>query len=250
MAGVYGGRDGANLGDSGEFAGKAEDARANSMIARFGDFVLDGAQRTLLRRGLALHLTPKAFDLLVLLIAAAPRVVPKAELRQRLWSGTFVTEATVTGVVKEIRRALDDGSVTSFIRTAHGVGYAFAATVDPAAPAAAPPTAPPAAHQARHWVVESGRSVMLWPGENLIGREPSATVSIDLSGVSRRHARLTVVGEHATIEDLSSKNGTRVGDRSVTAAVALHDGDAIHIGPAVLVYRVSVGEESTATHVG
>jgi hypothetical protein len=54
------------------------------MIARFGDFTLDGGQRTLMRRGVALHLTPKAFDMLVLLIAAAPRVVPKAELRQRL----------------------------------------------------------------------------------------------------------------------------------------------------------------------
>ena len=75
---------------------------------RFGAFALDTTRRELSRDGAAVHLTPKAFDLLALLAAEAPRIITKTELHARLWSGTFVSEATLTGLVKEIRRALDD----------------------------------------------------------------------------------------------------------------------------------------------
>ena len=56
----------------------------------------------------SIHLTPKGFDLLALLVSEAPRVVPKAELHQRMWPGTFVSDATLVGLVKEVRRALHD----------------------------------------------------------------------------------------------------------------------------------------------
>ena len=62
----------------------------------------------LLATGEPVHLTPKAFDLLSLLVEAAPRVVPKREIHERLWRGGVVTDATLVGLVKEIRRALDD----------------------------------------------------------------------------------------------------------------------------------------------
>ena len=71
------------------------------------------------------HLTRKAFDLLATLVEHAPMVVTKDELHRRLWPDAFVTDATVAGVVKELRRALDDReSDEPLIRTAHGVGYA------------------------------------------------------------------------------------------------------------------------------
>ena len=58
-------------------------------------------------RGAAIvHVTPKAFDLLQLLIEQAPRVVEKRELHERLWRGTFVSDATLVGLVKELRRGL------------------------------------------------------------------------------------------------------------------------------------------------
>jgi DNA-binding winged helix-turn-helix (wHTH) protein len=66
-------------------------------------------------------------DLLALLIAEAPRVVRKDELHQRLWPGTFVSDATLVGLIKEVRRALDDhDGEPPLIRTAHGVGCALA----------------------------------------------------------------------------------------------------------------------------
>ena len=78
------------------------------MEVQFGPFVLDVVQRRLTRNGSEIHLTPMAFNLLALLVAEAPRVVPKQELHERLWPRTFVSEATLLGLVKELRRALDD----------------------------------------------------------------------------------------------------------------------------------------------
>ena len=51
-------------------------------MARFGPFEFDAARRQVTRDGCDVHLTPKAFDLLGVLIEAAPRVVPKAELHE------------------------------------------------------------------------------------------------------------------------------------------------------------------------
>ncbi|HZF32140.1 MAG TPA: winged helix-turn-helix domain-containing protein [Gammaproteobacteria bacterium] len=109
-------------------------------MARFGSFELDGAQRQLRRDGGDVHLTPKAFDLLTLLIEAAPRVVRKTEIHERLWPSSFVADATLTGLIKELRRALDDRDPQKpLIRTAHRVGYAFCAALEPEAESA--PTA-------------------------------------------------------------------------------------------------------------
>jgi eukaryotic-like serine/threonine-protein kinase len=101
-------------------------------MTRFGSFELDPAQRQLRRDGSEMHVTPKAFDLLALLIDAAPRVVRKSELHERLWPTTFVADATLAGLVKELRRALDDRDPERpVIRTAHRVGYAFCAPLEP-----------------------------------------------------------------------------------------------------------------------
>ena len=78
------------------------------MVVRLGGFALDTGQRTLRREDRRVHLTRKAFDLLALLIAEAPRVVSKDELHTQLWRGTFITDATLAGVIKEVRRALCD----------------------------------------------------------------------------------------------------------------------------------------------
>jgi DNA-binding winged helix-turn-helix (wHTH) protein len=90
------------------------------MIARFGSFVVDSDRRQLIsHEGGEIHLTPKAFDLLVLLVLEAPRIVRKGELHDRLWPRTFVSDATLAGLVKEIRRGLDDhNSSAPLIRTA------------------------------------------------------------------------------------------------------------------------------------
>ena len=74
------------------------------------------------------------FDLLAVLIRERHRVVPKEELLDTVWGNRFVTESALTSRVKAARQAIgDDGRTQRLIRTAHGRGYQFAASVDEAA---------------------------------------------------------------------------------------------------------------------
>jgi len=205
----------------------------------FGSFQLAADARRLTRGGLPLHLTPKAFDLLVLLVDAAPRVVPKNELHARLWPDSFVADTTLVGLVKEVRRVLEDSDPsTPFIRTVTRVGYAFAAPLAPAPPAVAMPA---------HWLVAEGRSFPLLDGQNPIGREPRSTVWLDSSGVSRRHATITVAGAEATLADMGSKNGTSINGMPIREPVTLRNGDCLVIGTVPLTYRSSSAALSTET---
>lgn len=207
--------------------------------ARFGAFVFHADRRQLLRDGADVHLTPKAFDLLALLIERAPAVVSKTEIHSHLWPGTFVSDATLLGLVKEVRRALRDDREGAFIRTAHRVGYAFVAPTEGASAGI------PAA--VTHWLVVGTRRIALQDGVNLIGRDPEAIVWLDVSGVSRQHAQITLENGTATLEDLGSKNGTLHGDRPVRGRVTLHDADRIQIATELLVLRVSGSGVSTTT---
>ena len=109
---------------------------------RFEDWVYDGDVRQLFLGESPVHLTPKAFDLLGALLEARPKALSKAEIYDRLWPQTFVSDATLASVVSELRGALgDDPKAPRFVRTVHGHGYAFSgeATADepsPASPAA------------------------------------------------------------------------------------------------------------------
>jgi len=206
------------------------------LTLRFGQFLLDEAQRKLTRDGVEVHLTPKAFDLLLVLAAEAPRVLSKSELHSRVWPGTFVADATLVGVVKELRRALDCGDEeSSTIRTVNRVGYAFARSAEPEQPG----------RLMWHWLVVSGRHVALKNGENRIGRDPVSTVWLDSAGVSRHHARIVVTSADATIEDLGSKNGTSVGGKPVAAKTRLKDNDVLQVGPVSMIYHLSTAGLST-----
>ena len=205
----------------------------------FDGFVLDRARRLLTREGEVLHLTPKAFDLLSLFVDQAPRVVPKRELHERLWKETFVSDATLVGVVKELRRVLDDrSSDRPIIRTAHRVGYAFCREV-----VGSKTPGPVLAH----WVIVDQRRIMLQAVENMIGRDPASTVCLDSAAVSRRHACIVIDGQGVRLRDLGSKNGTTIGDRAVVGESSLRDGDVINIGPSRLVYRTSAAGATTET---
>jgi DNA-binding winged helix-turn-helix (wHTH) protein len=96
------------------------------MTLRFGEFLLDSDARQLSRAGQDIRLSPKAFDLLCALLARRPDVLSKNDLLSAIWPDTFVVEANLNVVIGEIRRALgDDRQAPRFIRTVHGVGYAF-----------------------------------------------------------------------------------------------------------------------------
>ena len=92
----------------------------------FGDFELDQERRQLLRSGEPVPLQPKAYELLSLLLQRRPRVLSRAQIRDVIWPGTYVSESTLAVVVTGLRQALgDDARQPRFIRTVHRFGYAF-----------------------------------------------------------------------------------------------------------------------------
>jgi len=213
---------------------------------RFGPFVLDGDTRQLTRDGREIPLGPKAFELLWILAAERPSVLAKTVLQQRLWPETFVEESNLSNLVAEIRKVLGDRrSAPSFIRTAHGFGYAFCAdavTVTPRRETASPPMA--------CWLEWGRRRFPLSIGAHVIGRDADVEVRLDASTVSRRHGRLVVTDDGAWLEDLGSKNGTLRGDKRVTSPIQLRDRDAIHIGSLLLTFRAGTLAVSTETQAG
>jgi len=203
------------------------------LIYRFGDFTLDHGIRQLSQGSTEIHLSPKAFELLTVLLANRSRAVSKEELQQHLWPSTFVEETNLAGLVAEIRRAThDSASSPIFVRTVYGFGYRFVAavSVDPAVD-------PESARVQRH-LVFGAREIVLLDGATVIGREPGATIQIDSRGVSRHHARILVSHDDAILEDLGSKNGTRLNGQLITAATRLSDGDEIGLGTISLRYRI------------
>lgn len=209
---------------------------------QFGDFTMQIPARQLLEHGRVIHLSPKSFDLLHILITHRPGVVSKDELNHRLWPDTFVSEVNLATLVAELRRALgEDAGNPRFIRTVHRRGYAFAGAAIEESPASE--TSVDAIGS--HWVMWEAGQVRLAKGDNLLGRGRRVTVWLDSPTISRRHARIVVSGLHATVEDLGSRNGTFVRGEKVTSAVPIQDGDEIRLGSVVLRYRVNSGQATT-----
>ena len=203
------------------------------MGLQFGEFTFDRATRQLRRGGEDVHLPPKAFELLDLLLTDRPRVVSKAQIRDRLWPATFVSESTMATAVSDLRKALgDDAEQPRFLRTVHRVGYAFCGEVRVLS-GPGRQGVPAASFR----LLLEDREVPLREGENIIGRVDDAVLWLDSKGVSRRHARIIVGAGSAMIEDLGSKNGTFVAGRRISAVVPLSDGDDIRLGQVTILFR-------------
>ncbi len=214
------------------------------MSLRFGDFVLDPGTRQLRRGEEERHVGPKAFEVLELLLRHRPNVVTKEAIHDRLWPGTFVSGSTLATVVGEIRAALDDDAASPrFLRTVHGVGYAFFGEATEEEPVGRPA----AAARLSYRLLFNDREVGLRPGENLLGRIDEGVLWIDSPSVSRRHARIRVEGGQATLEDLGSKNGTFWRGQRISVPVVLSDGDEIRLGKVQLSLRILPIDATTRT---
>lgn len=213
------------------------------MRYRFAEFLLDTRTRQLLKGGREVHLSPKAYELLLLLIEGRSRALSKAELQDRLWPATFVGETNLATLVAEIRRGLDESAQGArIVRTIHRFGYRFVAEVNQEA--ARGDTIHPAAEM---YLITHDQQYPLAEGEALIGRARDAAIRLDSGGVSRHHARLVVSGAEATLEDLGSKNGTFIDGHPITRPCLLRDRSEIRIGPIVLTFRVTSPSTATET---
>jgi TolB-like protein/Tfp pilus assembly protein PilF len=96
----------------------------------FGEYQLDTEARSLQRSGQAVHVEPRAFDLLAYLIEHRERVASPDELLEAVWPGVHVGPAALTGAVRKAREAVgDDGEHQAVLRTKHGHGFRFVAEV-------------------------------------------------------------------------------------------------------------------------
>src|SRR5919205_2885783 len=99
-------------------------------IYEFGRFRLDAAERTLLRAGEPVPLTPKVFGILLALVENSGHIVEKDALMRQVWPDSFVEEGNLTQNVSLLRKAL--GETTDgkpYIETVARRGYRFAASV-------------------------------------------------------------------------------------------------------------------------
>ena len=204
------------------------------MRIRFGPFEFDPGTRELLREGARVHLSPKSFDLLQLLIERRPALVTKTELQDRLWPDAVVLEANLGNAVAEIRKALgDDPRAPRFVWTVSRRGYRFSADVEVTG---GPPRPRPQA-SVRWWLVWKDTILPLGEGDNVVGRSPDSAIWIDAGSVSREHARIVIAGGRATVEDARSTNGTFVNGTRVTARHPLVDGSTVTFGSEDAIFR-------------
>ena len=95
----------------------------------FGPFRLDERERTLERDGAGVGLTPKAFDVLAVLLANANRLVEKRSLLGTVWGDVHVDEAVLTRAISDLRKALGQRDDQVWIETVPKFGYRFVAEV-------------------------------------------------------------------------------------------------------------------------
>lgn len=256
------------------------------MRVRFGSFVFDSGARALVHMPDApasrdsgpraprsphsaprpIHLSPKAFDVLEILLARRPNVVSKDVLMKEIWPGKVVEEANLAIVVGEIRKALgDDSKSPTVIVTVSRRGYRFAAEAQELDPPSRPeagglrpaearsrePEAgsgePEADQYVRWWLSWHDKTFPLREGENVVGRHPSSGVWIDGTSVSRTHARIIASPGKVTVEDRGSRNGTFIDGRKISGAHVLIDGNTVTFGSESAVFHQWSDEGAAGT---
>ena len=204
---------------------------------RFGPFRLLPHIRSLERDGSPIALTPKAFELLLVLVTHRERALSKDEILSLVWPESIVEESNLAQQVLLLRRALDDCS--DCVGTIPRFGYRFTGTVVEEGAGGASRAMSP------HCLLWDGREYPLHEGITVIGRADDADLHIPLPSVSRRHARVLVRGLEATIEDLGSRHGSWRGTLPMKAPTLLASGDRIRLGTATLVYCLVMPNDST-----
>ena len=129
-----------------------------------GRFLVDSSRRLVRGPDSEIHLRRKTFQVLEVLIENRDRAVSKDELLSTVWLGTAVTEDVLVTSITEIRRAFgDDPRAATFIKTIHGTGYRWIASVGEAAlpVAAAAPDAPVSRKLRKPVLVAAGLLVVL-----------------------------------------------------------------------------------------
>ena len=201
----------------------------------FGEFRLDVKEKLLSRRGEGVSLTPKTFQLLLLLIQNPGHLLEKDRIMSELWADSFVEEGNLSYTVRLARKALgDDKQKPRFIETVPKAGYRFIAEVNPVPINGPSPekkrTDPASPIQGRYFLLTAGVMVLVclfgiafvWFGGSrsysskqarfsrltTSGKITNAAVSPD--GNFLVFAQKDGVGESLWVRKLGSDNQTRL----------------------------------------
>jgi eukaryotic-like serine/threonine-protein kinase len=98
-------------------------------LYEFGPFRVDPEKEILLRAGESVPLTPKTFQMLLVLVRHNQEVVTKDDLMKTVWPDTFVEEANLSRNIFLLRKALGESAQDRYIVTVPGRGYRFAESV-------------------------------------------------------------------------------------------------------------------------
>ena len=174
-------------------------SETSSSVIRFNDCEFNPARRELRRSGETVPLEPKVFALLLYLIEQRHRAVDKDEIQDAVWTGTIVSETALTRAIMKARRAVGDSAdAQAVIRTVHGHGYQFIATLADDAPASVAPAEAPERRSSptlmRVFVAGFAITLVafiayLWPGET-----PSESVRLAIMPVENLTDEFTYDG--------------------------------------------------------
>jgi TolB-like protein/DNA-binding winged helix-turn-helix (wHTH) protein/Tfp pilus assembly protein PilF len=102
-----------------------------SRFYRFGEFRVDTQSRSLQRGTELVPLSPKGFEVLLVLVQKNGSIVSKEELMMAVWPDSFVEESNLTQTVFVLRKTLRETPGQRYILTVQGRGYRFAPSVVP-----------------------------------------------------------------------------------------------------------------------
>lgn len=211
-----------------------------SRLIRFGPFEADLMSGELRKKGVRVAIQAQPFEILAALLERPGALITREELRVRIWPNEVFVDFDhgLNKAISKLREALgDDGSKPKFVETLPRRGYRFIAPASAQSMEAAGSVV-----VAR--LLHEGKTISLSAGVHLIGRDESSAVCLASTTVSRRHARLTLAANAASIEDLHSKNGTRVKGRPIRGVTPLQDGDQIEVGSIAFTFLLSQGKST------
>jgi Tol biopolymer transport system component/DNA-binding winged helix-turn-helix (wHTH) protein len=193
---------------------------------RFGSFVLDLRGRALYHEGTRVHLTPKPFDTLALLVEGGGRTLSKRELLETVWAETAVTDDVLVQAIREIRRVLgDDKDAPRYVLTVPREGYRFvgaleAETLEP--PSAETPGAAPHVPEPRRtrrtWILGvAGILLAASAALLLIGRRPRSAALPDAVPAATSGLRLLTSGPMSAVKPTFSPDGKYIAFTASTA---------------------------------
>jgi DNA-binding winged helix-turn-helix (wHTH) protein/tetratricopeptide (TPR) repeat protein len=210
---------------------------AEKVSYEFGTFHLDPCKRLLTNQGKSLPLTPKAFDILLVLVEHAGQVMDKEALLRIVWPDTVVEEGNLTFNIHALRKALGEKpSEHKYILTIPGRGYCFVAGTRKVASAeqgtgehaiVQPLRRRP---QFKSLAVLPFRSPLSPPDNDYLGLGIADALITRLGGLRQIAVRPTVsVRKYATVEASPEVIGRELGVESILEGSIRLAGDRIRV---------------------